>query len=113
MNGATVDEAASMLLSPTKAPQIAISAIASTCVMFLFGGIVERWLIAVLCPSAGALTWIGGGILAAGFRFLFLLWLTLRAAREALHEAERPEIVMNTHFEIAANIQRSLLPSPP
>jgi Stage II sporulation protein E (SpoIIE) len=113
MNGATVDEAASMLLSPTKTPQIAISAIASTCVMFLFGGIVERWLIAVLRPSAGELTWIGDVILATGFGVVFYLWLHLRAAREALHEAERAQIVMNTQFEIAANIQRSLLPSPP
>jgi len=113
MNGVIAEGAARTLPSPTRTPQIALAAIACTVVIFLLGGSVERWLIGVLRPSAGELTWISDVILATGFGVVFYLWLHLRAAREALLEAERAQIVMNTQFEIAANIQRSLLPPAP
>ena len=113
MNGATADGAAGTLLSPTRTPQIAFAAIACTVVIFLLGATVERWLIGVLRPSAGELTWISDVVLATGFGVVLYLWLRLRAAREALLEAERAQIVLNTQFEIAANMQRSLLPPAP
>jgi len=113
MNGVIAEGAARTLPSPSRTPQIALAAIACTVVIFLLGGSVERWLIGVLRPSAGELTWISDVILATGFGVVLYLWLHLRAAREALLEAERAQIVMNTQFEIAANMQRSLLPPAP
>ena len=113
MNGATVDVAAGTLPGPTRTPQIAFAAIACTVIIFLLGGVVERWLIGVLRPSAGELTWISDVVLATGFGVVLYLWLHLRAARAALLEAERAQIVLNTQFEIAANMQRSLLPPAP
>jgi hypothetical protein len=113
MNGGIVEGFTHTLPAPTKTPQIALSAIACTIVIFLFGGMVENWLIGVLRPSAGELTWISDVILATGFGVVLYLWLHLRAAREALLEAERAQIILNTQFEIAANIQQSLLPAAP
>ena len=74
---------------------------------------LEAWLIGVLQPSEGELTWIGDLVLATSLGVVLYLWLRLRATRAALLELERNEIVLGTQLTVASHIQRGLLPAAP
>jgi serine phosphatase RsbU (regulator of sigma subunit) len=80
---------------------------------FVLGALIETWLISLLQPSEGELTWISDLILAGCLGVAIYLWLDLRFTRAALAELERSRIVLDTQFAVAAKIQRDLLPPTP
>jgi sigma-B regulation protein RsbU (phosphoserine phosphatase) len=91
----------------------ALAATGGAAALFVIGGLIEAWLIAVLQPSQGELTWISDLVLAISRGIVLYLWLNLRATRAALLELERNEIVLGTQLTVAAHIQRGLLPEVP
>jgi hypothetical protein len=91
----------------------ALAAVGGSVALFVIGGQIEAWLIAVLQPSEGELTWISDLVLAISLGIVLYLWLDLRATRAALLELERNEIVLGTQLTVAAHIQRGLLPEAP
>jgi sigma-B regulation protein RsbU (phosphoserine phosphatase) len=90
-----------------------LTAAGGAAALFVIGGLIEAWLIAILHPSEGELTWISDLILAISLGIVLYLWLHLRATRAALLELERNEIVLGTQLTVAAHIQRGLLPDVP
>ena len=52
--------------NPTSAPRaaIALTSAATACAVFILGALAETWLISLLRPSEGELTWIGDLVLA-------------------------------------------------
>jgi hypothetical protein len=94
-------------------PAIALTAAVTACVVFIVGVVLETWLISVLQPSEGELTWIGDLVLAATLGVVLYFWLHLRFTRSALAELERNTIVIDTQLALAAKIQRDLLPESP
>lgn len=74
---------------------------------------VELVLIAVFRPTEWELTWISDAFLASVVGISTYLWLHLRATRAALSTAERARLVLDTQLEVAAHLQRSLLPVLP
>jgi hypothetical protein len=98
--------------APTQATIVATAA-AAACAVFVGSAIVEAWLISLLQPSEGELTWIGDVMLASSLGVVLYLWLHLRLTRTALVELERNRIVLDTQLAVAARIQRDLLPPPP
>jgi sigma-B regulation protein RsbU (phosphoserine phosphatase) len=59
------------------------------------------------------LEWISDVVLAVAFGAATFLWLHLRRARTALTRLERAQVVLDTELQIAADIQRTLLPPAP
>lgn len=98
-----------------RARQAAIlgAAVGGACTLFVIGGLLEAWLIAILHPSQGELTWISDLVLATSLGVVLYLWLRLRVTRAALLELERTEIVLGTQLTVASHIQRGLLPAAP
>ena len=92
---------------------IALIAAATAFAVFVAGAVVETWLISLLQPSEGELTWIGDVVLASSLGVVLYLWLHLRATRTALVELERSSIVLDTQLAVASRIQHDLLPAPP
>jgi hypothetical protein len=92
---------------------IVATAAALALAIFVFGALLETWLISLLQPSEGELTWISDLVLAGCLGVAIYLWLDLRFTRAALAELERSKIVLDTQFAVAAKIQRDLLPSTP
>jgi len=81
----------------------------------VFGGglLGESWLIAVLRLDRTALEWISDAILATGFTVVSLLWLHLRATEKLVLRLERKRVAVETQLQLAADIQRQLLPALP
>ena len=81
----------------------------------VFGGglLGESWLIAVLRLDRTALEWISDAILATGFSVVSLLWLHLRATERMVLRLERKRVAVETQLQLAADIQRQLLPALP
>jgi hypothetical protein len=92
---------------------IAITAAAAACVVFIAGAVIETWLVSLLQPSEGELTWIGDMVLASSLGVVLYFWLHLRFTRSALVDLERNRIVVDTQLALAAKIQRDLLPESP
>ncbi len=92
---------------------IALTSAATACAVFILGALAETWLISLLRPSEGELTWIGDLVLAVTLGVVLYLWLNLRFTRAALMELERNRIVVDTQLAVAAKIQRDLLPATP
>jgi hypothetical protein len=112
---AAVSESSPVIPSGSLPPRaaIALTAGATACAAFVVGVILETWLISLLQPSEGELTWISDLVLAGSFGIVLYLWLHLRFTRSALVELERNRIVLDTQLAVAAKIQRDLLPEPP
>ena len=81
--------------------------------VFVVGAVLETWLISLLQPSEGELTWISDLVLATSLGVVLYLWLHLRVTRAALVELERSQIVVDTQLAVAAKIQGDLLPPVP
>jgi hypothetical protein len=92
---------------------IALTSAATAFAVFILGALAETWLISLLQPSEGELTWIGDLVLAITLGVVLYLWLHLRFTRAALMELERNRIVVDTQLAVAAKIQRDLLPQTP
>jgi hypothetical protein len=76
------------------APRTAIIATAAVTALavFMLGALLETWLISLLQPSEGELTWIGDLVLAGCLGVAIYRWLDLRLTRAALIELERAQI---------------------
>jgi Stage II sporulation protein E (SpoIIE) len=98
---------------PTRRAAIAVASAATACAVFVVGAVLESWLIALLRPSEGELTWISDLVLASTLGVVLYLWMNLRFTRAALVELERNKIVLDTQLAVAAKIQRDLLPPAP
>lgn len=98
--------------SPNRAA-IALTSAVAACAAFAISAVLETWLISLLRPSEGELTWIGDLVLAGSLGVVLYLWLHLRFTRAALVELERSQVVVDTQLAMAAKIQRDLLPSVP
>src|SRR5207342_2326683 len=81
--------------------------------LFVVGAVVESWLISLVRPSEGELTWISDLVLAISLGVVLYLWLNLRSTRAALVYLERDRIVLDTQLAVASKIQRDLLPLAP
>jgi sigma-B regulation protein RsbU (phosphoserine phosphatase) len=88
-------------------------ALAATAIAFAVALYFEDALIRRLRLDRGDLEWISDVVLAAAFGVAAFLWLHLRLARTALTRLERARLVLDTELQIAAEIQRELLPPPP
>ena len=110
-----VRDRGAQIATVTAAPRTAIvaTAAATAFAVLILGALLETWLISVLQPSEGELTWIGDVVLAGSLGVAIYLWLDLRLTRAALIELERARIVLDTQFAVAAKIQRDLLPPTP
>jgi serine phosphatase RsbU (regulator of sigma subunit) len=92
---------------------IVAQSVAATLLLYVLAGTVETGLIAVFRPSESELTWVSDVLLASAFGVALYLWRHLSVARRALAERERAELVLNAQLEIAADLQRRLLPALP
>ncbi len=92
---------------------IALISVVTACAVFVVGAAFETWLISILQPSEGELTWISDLVLASSLGVVLYLWLHLRLTRTALAASERNQLVLDTQLAMAAKIQRDLLPAPP
>ena len=90
-----------------------IEALASALVAFVAALAFERGLIRLLGLNLAELEWISDVVLAIAFGAATFLWLHLRLARTALTRLERAQVALETELEVAARIQRSLLPPAP
>jgi hypothetical protein len=108
---ANANRNASHLSSPRTT--VALASAAAALAVFVLGALAETWLISLLQPSEGELTWIGDLVLAVTLGVVLYLWLNLRSTRAALIELERERIVVDTQLAVAAKIQRDLLPDTP
>jgi Stage II sporulation protein E (SpoIIE) len=81
--------------------------------VFVVGALLETWLVSLLQPSEGELTWISDLVIASTLGVVLYLWLHLQSTRAALVELERHQIVVDTQLQLAAKIQRDLLPAAP
>lgn len=97
----------------TSRATIALASGATALAVFILSALIETWLISVLRPSEGELTWISDLVLACTLGVVLYLWLHLRLTREALVGLERNQIVVDTQLAVAAKIQRDLLPPTP
>jgi sigma-B regulation protein RsbU (phosphoserine phosphatase) len=88
-------------------------ALTSTLLAFIAALIFERGLIRLLGLDLRELEWISDVVLAVAFGVATFLWLHLRRARTALTRLERARVVLDTELQIAADIQRTLLPPVP
>jgi serine phosphatase RsbU (regulator of sigma subunit) len=91
----------------------ALISAACACAVFIVGALLETWLVSLLQPSEGELTWISDLVLASTLGVVLYLWLHLQSTRAALAELERHQIVVDTQLQVAAKIQRDLLPAAP
>ena len=92
---------------------IALTSAVAACAVFVISAVLETWLISLLRPSEGELTWIGDLVLAISLGVVLYLWLHLRFTRAALMDLERSQVVVDTQLAMAAKIQRDLLPPIP
>jgi phosphoserine phosphatase RsbU/P len=65
----------------------------------------------VVHPRRGEVLAVSDMMLATAFGVAIYLWLNLRATRTRLTGLERVQIIVDTQFALAAEIQRRLLPS--
>jgi sigma-B regulation protein RsbU (phosphoserine phosphatase) len=86
-----------------------VLALASAAIAFVVAQLFEDTLIRQLRLDRRDLEWISDVVLAVAA----FLWLHLRVARTALTRLERARLVLDTELQIAAEIQRGLLPPPP
>jgi hypothetical protein len=71
------------------------TAAATALTVFVLGALLETWLISVLQPSEGELTWISDLFLAGCLGVAIYLWLDLRFTRAAcivVRFDERPAV---------------------
>jgi serine phosphatase RsbU (regulator of sigma subunit) len=80
---------------------------------YAIAGFSEAALIRVFALSAVDFGWISDTVLSVALGVVVYLWLHLRAARLALSERERAELVLDTQLSVAENMQRRLLPDIP
>jgi sigma-B regulation protein RsbU (phosphoserine phosphatase) len=90
-----------------------LDALASALVAFAAALAFERSLIRLLGIDLPKLEWISDIVLGVAFGIATFLWLHLRLARNALTRIERAQLVLATELQIAADIQREMLPPPP
>jgi sigma-B regulation protein RsbU (phosphoserine phosphatase) len=90
-----------------------LEAVASALVAFVAALAIERGLIRLIGVDLLELEWISDVVLAIAFGSATVLWLHLRLARTALTRLERAQVALETELEVAARIQRGLLPRPP
>jgi sigma-B regulation protein RsbU (phosphoserine phosphatase) len=90
-----------------------LDALASALVAFVAALAFERGLIRLLGLNLRELEWISDVVLAAALGVATFLWLHLRLARSALTRLERTQLVIETELQIAADIQRGMLPPLP
>jgi sigma-B regulation protein RsbU (phosphoserine phosphatase) len=88
-------------------------AIVSALLAFIAALLFERGLTRLLGLDLQELEWISDVVLAVAFGAATFLWLHLRRARTALTRLERAQVVLDTELQIAADIQRTLLPPAP
>src|SRR4030095_7133827 len=90
--------------APTTRTAIALTAAGTAFAVFVVGAVVEAWLISLVRPSEGELTWISDLVLAISLGVVLYLWLNLRSTREALMHLERETIVLDTQLAVASKI---------
>ena len=88
-------------------------AIVSALLAFIAALLFERGLMRLLGLDLRELEWVSDVVLAVAFGAATFLWLHLRRARTALTRLERTQVVLDTELQIAADIQRTLLPPAP
>lgn len=90
-----------------------VAAVVAGIAAFGLGLLGESWLIRLLRLDRTELEWISDAILALGFMVVTLLWLHLRATESRLLGLERKRAAIETQLQLAADIQRQLLPDLP
>ena len=90
-----------------------LDALASALVAFAAALAFERGLIRLLGLNLRELEWISDVVLATALGVATFLWLHLRLARSALTRLERTQLVLETELQVAADIQRGMLPPLP
>jgi sigma-B regulation protein RsbU (phosphoserine phosphatase) len=88
-------------------------AFVSALLAFVAALLFERGLVRLLRLDLTDVEWISDVVLAVAFGAASFLWLHLRRARAALTRLERAKLVLDTELQIAADIQRELLPKAP
>jgi len=81
--------------------------------VLVVGTFVEARIVAALRPSGRELEWVSDALAAVAVSALTYLWLHLRAARTRLLDLEKEAIAIEEQLRLAAEIQRSLLPTLP
>jgi sigma-B regulation protein RsbU (phosphoserine phosphatase) len=80
---------------------------------FALGTTAESAIIRAVDGDRSKLEWISDVVLSAGVAGLTYTWLHLRASRIRLLALEREQIALDEQLRLAAEIQRSLLPTVP
>ncbi len=80
---------------------------------FVFADAAESVLIRGPRPILRELEWTSDALLAVALATVSFLWLNLKASRARVERLERQRIVLDTQLEVAAEIQRNLLPRLP
>lgn len=97
----------------TRTWPIAVQALAVAFVAYVGAGAAEIGLIRAFRPTESELTWASDVLLSTALGVSVYLWRHLGATRQTLADRERAEIVLRTQLEVAADLQRRLLPALP
>ena len=90
-----------------------VVATVAAAVAYVVATVIEMLVVAQSAPSETELMWISDAILGIFVGVVVFLWLDLRLTRATLLRLERDQIVLDTQFSVAADIQRRLLPLLP
>jgi serine phosphatase RsbU (regulator of sigma subunit) len=108
-----VDNSDQPAATSAMAPRALAQASAVALSFYTLAGFAEAVLIRVLQPSELELGWISDAVLSIALGGAVYLWLHLRAARRALTERERAQVVIQAQLSLAEAMQRRLLPPVP
>ena len=100
-------------LLATRTWPIAVQAVAVALVAYVGAGAAEIGLFRVFSPTESELAWVSDVLLSTALGVAVYLWRHLGATRRTLADRERAELVLRTQFEVAADLQRRLLPALP
>ena len=92
---------------------VVAQSVSAALLAYVVAGASEVGLIQFFRPSEQELEWVSDLVLSAAFGVAVYLWRHLKATRQALATRERAELVLNTQLEVAADMQRRLLPPLP
>jgi phosphoserine phosphatase RsbU/P len=94
-------------------PRVAAVAAALGLLVLFLGLQTETVIIRLVGATGHKLEWISDVVAAVAVTSVTYLWLHLRAARVRLLDSERARVAVEEQFRMAAEIQRSLLPTIP
>ncbi|MFN8060183.1 MAG: PP2C family protein-serine/threonine phosphatase [Vicinamibacterales bacterium] len=90
-------------------PLVIVVVVAAIAVSQAFELFVNR----VLRPDATEWTWISEVVMAGALVVVTTLWVHLQESRQAVSALERERLVIQAELELAADVQRALLPVVP